>query len=130
MLQDASETIDVTSADVNDVLDAVVAAIDRCNAAESAGIEAVLDALAAVGHGFSDVAHGGGVADGGAGGPAAVAALEIGETAGLVGGPLVDAHGDLACTAVAAEAGKYLLAGVHIYSNNKIILHGGLPRYV
>jgi hypothetical protein len=116
---------DVAAADVGDVLDAVVAAVDGRRAAEGAGVELVLDALGAVGHGFSDVAHGGGVADGRADSPAAVPALQFGQAAGLAGRPLVDEHRHVAGAAVAAEAGEDLLAGVHISSYNKIILQAG-----
>lgn len=57
--------------------------------------------------------------------PAAVTTLEVGQTASFIGGPLVDAHGHLAGTAVAAEAGKDLLTGVHISLTIKLFFGEG-----
>jgi hypothetical protein len=50
-----------------------------------------------------------------------VPALKVGEAAGLIASPLIDAHGYVTGTHVAAKTGKDLLAGVHILSYNKII---------
>lgn len=114
MLENTCKACHVSTTDIDDVLDAIVASVDRSHTGEGTRVEAILDTLAAMGHGLSAIAHGGGVADGCTGLPATVSTLEIGQTAGFTGGPLVDVHGDLAGAAVAAEAGKDFLAGVHI----------------
>lgn len=122
VLEDTCEAGHVSATDIDDVLDAIVASVDGSHTGEGTGVEAILDSLGAVGHGLAAIAHGGGVADGGTCLPATVSALEVGETAGLIGGPLVDAHGHLAGAAVAAEAGKDFLAGVHISVTIKLYL--------
>ena len=113
MFEHISKTSHTSSTNIKDVLDAVVASVAWGHAAQRARIETVFDALSTVGHGLRETAALGGMADGRADPPAAVPALEIGETAGLIAGPLVDAHGHLAGAAVAAETGEDLLTTVH-----------------
>ena len=54
---------------------------------------------------FSEVADIAGVADGGTDGPAAVAALDVSQSAGFVGVPDINAAGSLAGSAIATAAG-------------------------
>lgn len=114
VLEYACKASHVSATYIDDVLDAIVASVDGSHATEGTGVEAVLDTLVTMRHGLSAVAHGGRVADGCTDLPAAVSTLQVGQTAGFTGGPLIDVHGDLTGAAVAAEAGKYFLAGVHI----------------
>jgi len=46
-------------------------------------------------------------------GPAAVAALDVGESAGLDGVPLIDAAGSLACDVAAADASADFIECIH-----------------
>jgi hypothetical protein len=62
----------------------------------------------------SSVTEGAGVADGGKDGPAAVAALDVGDATSLAGVPVVDATGSTAGAGVAAETGTHFVHDVHI----------------
>jgi hypothetical protein len=56
VLEDASETSDLSSTNIDDILHAVVAAIDGAHTAERTGIETILDALGAERHALRDAA--------------------------------------------------------------------------
>ena len=64
-------------------------------------------------HASAEITDRAGVADGGEDGPAAAAALEVGEPAGFNCVPLVDAARGLARHCTAAQAGEYFVYRVH-----------------
>ena len=113
MFENIFKTSHTSSTNINNVLGAVVASVNRCRDDQRARIETVIDTLRTVGRGLLEIAALGGMTDGCAEPPAAVRALEPGETAGLIGGPLVDAAGYLEGAALTAETGEDLLTNVH-----------------
>lgn len=59
VLENTREAGHVSTTDVDDVLDTIVASVNWSHTAQGTGVEAILDTLSTMRHSFSDIAHGG-----------------------------------------------------------------------
>ena len=113
VLKDILEAGNSVGADLLDVEDAVVAAVNGGAALQGARVPTVLEALQAVTTSFRSVTTFALVADGGEEAPAAGNVAQVGKPTSLAGGPKVNALGGLAGALVATEAGAELVDEGH-----------------